>query len=99
MLIALTGWGQDEDRRKSHEAGFDGHLVKPVDHERLSALLRHLQPPRARRTSIEISLPRPGELLACVFPDRHEPDRVRAALVNHEVAVGRDAHVPNDSDA
>ena len=42
VLIALTGWGQDEDRRKSHEAGFDGHLVKPVDHERLAALLRSL---------------------------------------------------------
>src|SRR5262249_53980080 len=28
-LIALTGWGQDEDRRRSHEAGFDAHLVKP----------------------------------------------------------------------
>ena len=42
VLIAVTGWGQDEDRRKSHEAGFDGHLVKPVDHERLSELLRSL---------------------------------------------------------
>lgn len=31
LIIALTGWGQDEDRRKSHEAGFDHHLVKPVD--------------------------------------------------------------------
>jgi CheY-like chemotaxis protein len=30
-LIALTGWGQDEDRRRSQEAGFDSHLVKPVD--------------------------------------------------------------------
>jgi PAS domain S-box-containing protein len=30
-IIALTGWGQDEDRRKSKEAGFDEHLVKPVD--------------------------------------------------------------------
>ena len=29
-LVALTGWGQDEDRRKSKEAGFDAHLVKPV---------------------------------------------------------------------
>lgn len=27
-LIALTGWGQDEDRRRSQEAGFDGHLVQ-----------------------------------------------------------------------
>jgi PAS domain S-box-containing protein len=30
-LIALSGWGQDEDRRKTKEAGFDEHLVKPVD--------------------------------------------------------------------
>ncbi|HSU39346.1 MAG TPA: ATP-binding protein [Polyangiaceae bacterium] len=29
-IIALTGWGQAEDRRRSHEAGFDGHLVKPA---------------------------------------------------------------------
>jgi DNA-binding response OmpR family regulator len=40
MLIALTGWGQVEDRRKSHEAGFDAHLVKPVDYATLAALLR-----------------------------------------------------------
>jgi PAS domain S-box-containing protein len=39
-MIALTGWGQDEDRRKSHEAGFDGHLVKPVD---LAAVLQQFQ--------------------------------------------------------
>src|SRR4030095_15624481 len=30
-LIAQTGWGQEEDRRRTREAGFDGHLVKPVD--------------------------------------------------------------------
>jgi CheY-like chemotaxis protein len=30
-VFAMTGWGQEEDRRKSAEAGFDGHLVKPVD--------------------------------------------------------------------
>jgi CheY-like chemotaxis protein len=30
VLIALTGWGSDVDQRKSHEAGFDRHLVKPV---------------------------------------------------------------------
>jgi PAS domain S-box-containing protein len=39
VVIALTGWGQDEDRRKSQEAGFDGHLVKPVDYDKLMALL------------------------------------------------------------
>jgi PAS domain S-box-containing protein len=38
-IIALTGWGQDDDRRKSEEAGFNGHLVKPVDYDKLMALL------------------------------------------------------------
>ena len=39
VIIALTGWGQEEDRRKSQEAGFDGHLVKPVDYDELLELL------------------------------------------------------------
>ncbi len=38
-LVALTGWGQEEDRRHSKEAGFDHHLVKPVDFETLEKLL------------------------------------------------------------
>ena len=38
-LIAVTGWGQDEDRDRSRDAGFDAHLVKPVDFEALSSLL------------------------------------------------------------
>jgi PAS domain S-box-containing protein len=40
ILVALTGWGQDDDRRKSAEAGFDAHLVKPCDVEALIRLLR-----------------------------------------------------------
>jgi len=39
VLIALTGWGQEEDRRRSAEAGFDHHLVKPVDTVRLRSIL------------------------------------------------------------
>lgn len=39
LIIALTGWGQEEYRRKSAEAGFDGHLVKPVDLTELMKLL------------------------------------------------------------
>ena len=38
-LVALTGYGQDEDRRRALAAGFDHHLVKPVDIDRLQALL------------------------------------------------------------
>jgi CheY-like chemotaxis protein len=39
ILIAVTGWGQEEDRRRSREAGFDGHMVKPVDLDELMRLL------------------------------------------------------------
>ena len=39
VMIALTGWGQEDDRRKSEEAGFNGHLVKPVDYDKLLDLL------------------------------------------------------------
>ena len=47
VLVALTGWNQDEDRRKSKDFGFDGHLVKPVDH---AALMRLLADSSAART-------------------------------------------------
>jgi CheY-like chemotaxis protein len=39
VIIALTGWGQDVDRRRSEESGFDHHVVKPVEHEALARLL------------------------------------------------------------
>jgi CheY-like chemotaxis protein len=38
-LIALTGYGNEEARRRSREAGFDAHLVKPVDPEALDRTL------------------------------------------------------------
>jgi CheY-like chemotaxis protein len=38
-LVATTGWGQDDDRRRSAEAGFDRHLVKPIDVAELRELL------------------------------------------------------------
>ena len=41
VIIAVSGYGQDEDRRRSREAGFDHHLVKPVDHDALITLLAH----------------------------------------------------------
>jgi CheY-like chemotaxis protein len=39
MIVALTGWGQESDRKKSRESGFDHHLVKPVDYDALADLL------------------------------------------------------------
>jgi len=43
-LVALTGWGLGEDRRRSDDAGFDAHLVKPVEPEALMKLLAELAP-------------------------------------------------------
>jgi CheY-like chemotaxis protein len=39
LLVALTGWGQDEDRRRSREAGFGHHLTKPPEPEVLDRLI------------------------------------------------------------
>jgi CheY-like chemotaxis protein len=39
LVVALTGYGQDEDRRRTREAGFDRHLVKPVNPDELRELL------------------------------------------------------------
>lgn len=39
-LVAVTGWGQDQDRRRASEVGFDHHLTKPVEAEALDSLLR-----------------------------------------------------------
>jgi CheY-like chemotaxis protein len=51
VLVALTGWGQAEDRHRSREAGFDAHLVKPVDP---NALLKLLAPPPSDRDPVTI---------------------------------------------
>jgi signal transduction histidine kinase len=42
LLVAVTGWGQESDRRRSREAGFDSHLVKPLDLDELTRLLTRL---------------------------------------------------------
>jgi len=45
-LVALTGWGQDEDRRRSREAGFDHHLTKPPEPDVLDQLIAECTPER-----------------------------------------------------
>lgn len=46
--IALSGFGMDEDLRRSHEAGFAAHLIKPVDFARLQQAMRELAPAKLR---------------------------------------------------
>jgi CheY-like chemotaxis protein len=40
ILIAVTGYGSDEDRKKSEEAGFDYHLVKPIEIKELNVIIK-----------------------------------------------------------
>ncbi len=44
-LVALTGWGQDEDRRRSADAGFDHHLVKPADLDLIESVCLQVSAP------------------------------------------------------
>jgi CheY-like chemotaxis protein len=46
-LVAVTGYGQDSDRRRASEAGFDAHLVKPVSFDRLQQVIAELCAPGA----------------------------------------------------
>jgi len=48
MLCAQTGWGQEDDKRRARNAGFDRHLVKPVDPEELARILAEVCHPAAR---------------------------------------------------
>ena len=41
-LVALTGYGAEEDRRKALDAGFDEHLLKPTDHEKVASVISRL---------------------------------------------------------
>lgn len=43
-LVAVTGWGQDGDRRRSRAAGFESHLVKPVEPQRIVAMVDAVKP-------------------------------------------------------
>ncbi len=47
-IVAMTGWGEDNDRRKSVEAGLDGHMVKPVEFTAILQLLSSLPAPEPR---------------------------------------------------
>ena len=47
-IMAMTGWGQAEDKKRSSEAGFNAHLVKPVDISKLYELIDAV-PPRHRK--------------------------------------------------
>ncbi len=74
VLVALTGWGQEEDRKRTHEAGFDSHMVKPLNLDALTEFLDRL--PRSEH-AVSVSKPR----AKCAAPERRArgTDRSRRA--------------------
>ena len=87
ILIAVTGWGQDEDRRKSEEAGFDHHLVKPVDLNDLINLL--LVDPKLSHTPTVKS----GPLRVLVVDDMRDARHMLSTLLK---ASGHDVQTASD---
>ncbi len=45
LIVAITGWGQEEDRQRAREAGFDHHFTKPVDYAALLDVIDSAMPP------------------------------------------------------
>jgi CheY-like chemotaxis protein len=56
MLVAVTGWGQEADKQRTRNAGFDFHLVKPADFDRLKAILDMPGPAAAIERTADTSL-------------------------------------------
>jgi CheY-like chemotaxis protein len=52
MLVAVTGWGQPQDRARTAAAGFDHHYVKPVEPERLLDLVNQRRARRRERAAV-----------------------------------------------
>jgi CheY-like chemotaxis protein len=61
LLIALTGYGQRNDRDRARDAGFDHHLTKPAEPDELLAIIETWRAARAAAT-IDEPVPRPGNL-------------------------------------
>lgn len=89
-IVALTGWGQNEDRRRSAEAGFNHHLVKPVDFHSLNTLL---EAPRPHTSAAEPSEPACSSLRVLVVDDRADATFLLGALLKktgHDVRTSTD---------
>ena len=71
VMVAITGWGQEEDRRRSAEAGFDLHLVKPVDPALLVPLVRRT--PATRPIGAWVTPPSLRKDDRAMFTNGHHP--------------------------
>jgi CheY-like chemotaxis protein len=61
MLIAMTGWGQESDKQHAREAGFDRHLTKPIDMDRLMLIIEQRASPLGHAPSMDSATLRPAK--------------------------------------
>ena len=90
VLVATTGYGQESDRRRSREAGFDHHLVKPVE---LATLEKLLTTTVAFSPSLEQSNPTGAALRVLVVDDMRDTTHMLQSLLN---AAGHDVRTASD---
>ncbi len=82
ILVALSGWGADEDRKRGLEAGFDRHVIKPIDVEELKGLLAEA----AKRSSPKDIRPRTG---GCAAWRSSPPAATRSSAARPPLTLGR----------
>jgi len=90
VLVATTGYGQESDRKRSQEAGFDYHLVKPVE---LATLEKLLAATAASSPSLEYSNPTGASLRVLVVDDMRDTTLILRTLLN---AAGHDVRTASD---
>ncbi len=89
-IVALTGWGTEDDRRLAIEAGFDHHLVKPVE---LAALNQLLAAPETQSSSLQQTNPTQASLRVLVVDDRRDATHILRTLlttIGHDVQTAAD---------
>ena len=81
LLVALTGYGQKEDRRKSREAGMDEHLVKPPSIDQVRSVFNHPKLNAVRRPSATVSRAHPPPQPAAAAHTEPSPQEEQAVGV------------------
>ncbi len=90
VIVALTGWGTEHDRRRAKEAGFDHHLVKPVE---LAAIDQLFAAPEPQSSSLQQSNPTPASLRVLLVDDRRDATHMLRTLltrIGHDVQTAAD---------
>ncbi len=80
LMVAVTGWGSDEDKRRTRRVGFNRHLVKPVERDILEELIAE----HGHRSLVNASVPRQASLRILVVDDRRDATYMLQTLLTRD---------------